>query len=634
MPKQVQSRNSKKVAVKEETIDVVDNVLTSLLGNERESRRKNVRLAFRILIKGPDDSKLAELYKQLAGHRFKYDKKQKAWYLINEYNIWDNEPEGHRVKNDIRVQLSSFIEVVFNKTNNLLKELSSKYKRNAQIKNEIKQTMEMIDGNFNSVTKYLNNQAKKKACLAELKGLCNEIDVFTAMDSVNMYLFAFTNGVYDLKNGIFRLPTPQELVSVTCGYDYDVSDKKGLEIAKNKLREFMLSLFETEEDHNTIVSEIAYSLDGDPNLEQFYVWIGGGANGKTTLSKIIKATFGAYYKSVGIAYFCKVGKENNGTAADPVMASLKDARYVGTSEPDNNVTLKMDLIKQMTGQDEQSCRHLFRENFSFTPKCRIFFQSNYDVKIEGASGHDIIRRVKCRRFPYKFCNKPIEAHEKKGDTSLKVTLRANIYKMAFFLYLLPFYNKFVERGRKVKESKSSILETKRLLQVNDPFGEFIEDYVEKTTDMKDKLKISEIKKKFDETRGENGDISGGTIKQTLVNRGFKVTRIKGYDTCSFIKINLEKIASDANNVDAEENINIDFVSDDEPTIIQPSTKKSKKIVEESDEDQKDEESEYDELSEEDPSEESNSDEEEQSCEDESEYEDSEEESEVEDSDDD
>jgi phage/plasmid-associated DNA primase len=46
------------------------------------------------------------------------------------------------------------------------------------------------------------------------------------IDASSPYLFAFINGVYDLKNKTFRLPTCEEYICSTTGYKYQEPDQK------------------------------------------------------------------------------------------------------------------------------------------------------------------------------------------------------------------------------------------------------------------------------------------------------------------------------------------------------------------------------------------------------------------------
>lgn len=58
--------------------------------------------------------------------------------------------------------------------------------------------------------------------------MCRKRNIYEKLDTINPYLFGFKNGVYDLKNKTFRLPTPEEYISCTCKYKYETPNKNTL----------------------------------------------------------------------------------------------------------------------------------------------------------------------------------------------------------------------------------------------------------------------------------------------------------------------------------------------------------------------------------------------------------------------
>lgn len=81
---------------------------------------------------------------------------------------------------------------------------------------------------------------------------------------------------------------------------------------------------------------------------------------------------GKYYDSMEIEYINKTKEHSHPTSADPIMAKKKNCRIVISTEPDLEIKLKMNKIKQWPGRDDIQCRHLFGNSFNFKPKFRFF----------------------------------------------------------------------------------------------------------------------------------------------------------------------------------------------------------------------------------------------------------------------
>ena len=92
---------------------------------------------------------------------------------------------------------------------------------------------------------------------------------------------------------------------------------------------------------------IGYSLTGSVGERCFWVFYGGGANGKSTFLNVIYHLLGDYSKTTSIDTFLKKKTDDIGDG----LAALKSARFVTASEPERRKRLNESLIKQITGGD-------------------------------------------------------------------------------------------------------------------------------------------------------------------------------------------------------------------------------------------------------------------------------------------
>lgn len=555
--KTTKKKTEKEVVTKKPKIEfsLVDSCLASLLadcnGEDADlliEERTLIRLIFDVLINGLTDNKVAKIYLSIAKERFRYDASSKTWYLINKSNIWRKDTDGSSVKQDILEKVSISVEEIYQKSKNFINECSEKKRCDGETSRGL---VDRIMKGRTRINNYLGDNTRKARCLSELKGLCNHENVSAKFDNVNAYIIGFNNGVYDLKNNKFRLPKPKEMVSMSVGYNYVESKemKTKLEKAMKILKKVLTSYFETIEDHDTIITEIAACLDANPSLEQFYYHSGVGANGKGVIALLIRNTFGDYQKSIKTDYITESKIQIAPNQADPTMAELPNVRVGLLYEAKSEMTLKSDIVKRITGQDPQVCRQLHGVNFTFTPVVRLFIQSNHDITIEDACSNSIKRRFKARKFPYTFVENPKEKYEKQSNENLKKELSKDIYKLAFFKYLLKYYNEFVSNGRKIHESANCKKETIRLLSINDPVGAFLSQYTIRTNNnITDRVKMTDLVNYFKKLNSEHPTANSMSIqkmKAILTSKNYRTVKT-GYETCCGIKLLKDDIDRDIN----------------------------------------------------------------------------------------
>jgi P4 family phage/plasmid primase-like protien len=136
-----------------------------------------------------------------------------------------------------------------------------------------------------------------------------------------------------------------------------------------------------------------YCLTGLSVEQRIWFFYGTGANGKTTLVKLIKTVLGEYALQTPIDTFLVKG---NGQIPNDV-ARLKGARLVVAVEADEGRRLSESLVKGLTGGDEIVARFLHKEFFSFTPSSKVIIGTNHKPVIRGAD-HAIWRRIQLVPF--------------------------------------------------------------------------------------------------------------------------------------------------------------------------------------------------------------------------------------------
>lgn len=157
---------------------------------------------------------------------------------------------------------------------------------------------------------------------------------------------------------------------------------------------------------------LGYSLTGDTREQVFFLCVGGGSNGKSTLLGLVFELLGDYASAARAETFTV----RNASTIPNDIARLKGARFVHVSEAEENQRLAESLVKAVTGGDMISGRFLFSEFFDFVPRCKIWIATNHRPAIRGTD-HAMWRRV--RLIPF-----DVTIPDDKADKTLAAQLAA------------------------------------------------------------------------------------------------------------------------------------------------------------------------------------------------------------------
>ena len=90
---------------------------------------------------------------------------------------------------------------------------------------------------------------------------------------------------------------------------------------------------------------LAISLSGKSLKQEFNICTGSGSNGKSVLFDLIGQTLGEYYNSGSPSLLTE--KRGGANSASPAIAELRGKRLFGCSEPDQNSTIQIGVMKQL-----------------------------------------------------------------------------------------------------------------------------------------------------------------------------------------------------------------------------------------------------------------------------------------------
>jgi putative DNA primase/helicase len=193
------------------------------------------------------------------------------------------------------------------------------------------------------------------------------------------------NGTVDLSTGELRPHSRSDFLTKTTGVEYNPSAECP------RFMEFLGRIMGDDEELQAYLQKaIGYALTGDTSQDVLFIAYGDGANGKSTLLNTVREMLGDFGLQTPIQTLLKGSR--GGSDASPDVARLKGARFALASEPDDGNSLSEGLIKQLTGGDRITARHLRQEFIEFDPECKIWIQTNHLPAISGTDA-GIWRRI-------------------------------------------------------------------------------------------------------------------------------------------------------------------------------------------------------------------------------------------------
>jgi P4 family phage/plasmid primase-like protien len=400
----------------------------------------------------------------------------------------------------------------------------------------------VVTKNYCKLIMTFQTVSKKKIIIEQLKQQY-AIKNFKKNVNNNKYLFAFDNGVYDMKTFEFRNAKKEELVLGTTGYEYRESDSECV----NTIIKMIKDMFIGDELYEYFMTIISLRLVKINKLEEFYFMIGKAGNGKGLITSLIENTFGNFSQILSSSTFCESKNKVGSESPSPAIASTCNSNIVFVNELDENIKLASDIVKNMSGGDKIKTRLLKENCFEFIPGYALFFVSNFEPNVDGNDG-GIQRRLRFIPFNVSFTDNPNpKKNEKKINRDLKELIKKNKYCCAFFDILVSFYKKYINNNKILVVPDIVKCKTTQLLTNKDPVKQFVESCLVITENDDDYIVASHMNNMFSNFRDENLlTYNINKLKQRL-NDDFGIKSIKGRKNNGFIGV--KEIIDDCDNSD-------------------------------------------------------------------------------------
>ena len=216
------------------------------------------------------------------------------------------------------------------------------------------------------------------------------------------WLLGCPSGTLDLRTGKLREARREDYITKQISVPFDPA------AVCPQWRQFLDWATQSESElAGFIQTFIGYALTGEVREEKMCLFVGDGANGKSTMLMTLFDMLGDYAAKVRSDLLVHAqGKEG---APSPDVAALHGKRLVIASETEDGCSLSEARIKDVVSNTVVAARRLHRDPFTFRPTHKIILETNHPPHVRGTDA-GIWRRLSMVRF-----NATIEEERKVAD---------------------------------------------------------------------------------------------------------------------------------------------------------------------------------------------------------------------------
>jgi putative DNA primase/helicase len=271
------------------------------------------------------------------------------------------------------------------------------------------------------------------------------------------FLLCCSNGTVDLRTGELLPFSRDHHITRQANAKYDVNAP-----TPNRWLRFIEEIMDGRADLITYLQRcIGYSLCGVNDEQIFFILHGTGANGKTTLVDTILKICNSY--SLTTQPDTILMNYKSGSGPSPELAELAGIRFLSCQETQENRRMNESLVKQLTGGDEVSARHLHQEFFRYRPKFKMWISTNHLPRIQDQS-FALWRRV--RKIPF-----DVQFTDDQCDPQLKEKLWQE--RDGILLWAIQGFLDWQEHG--MEEPPEVVAATERYRADEDILQDFLEE---------------------------------------------------------------------------------------------------------------------------------------------------------------
>lgn len=218
-----------------------------------------------------------------------------------------------------------------------------------------------------------------------------------------------------------------------------------------------------------------YCLTGDTGEQIIVMFWGEGSNGKSTLMDLIDWLLGDYALVTPFASLLHTD-QRRGSDASPDLARLPGCRFVSAAEPDTGARFSESMLKQLTGGEKMTVRHLHRDFFEFKPHFKLCLSFNNKPYIRGQD-EGIWRRILLVPFTQRFVDPDLLGKNPGALPKIKnIDEKLRAEAPGILNWILDGYRMWAERGLDIPDKVRAA--TAEYRHESNPVHQFIHAWCE------------------------------------------------------------------------------------------------------------------------------------------------------------
>ncbi|MGS0763939.1 phage/plasmid primase, P4 family [Syntrophomonas curvata] len=186
------------------------------------------------------------------------------------------------------------------------------------------------------------------------------------------YVFNCANGTLFLKTMEFKPHSSEDKLTKISGVKYDPAAKSA------RWEAFIHEIMSGDHEKAKFLQKaFGYGMSGDTSYECLFILYGATTrNGKGTLCESVLKVLGSYGCTARPETISLKNNNNSGSPSEDI-ARLAGVRFANISEPSRGLVLNAAQVKSMTGGDSINARFLHENSFDFSPRFKLYINTNY-----------------------------------------------------------------------------------------------------------------------------------------------------------------------------------------------------------------------------------------------------------------
>lgn len=405
--------------------------------------------------------------------------RDRIWYRFHNH-VWHRTEEGVTLRQKISTEIISLFE-------GLYKETVSQERFNDTDATD--RYLQQQRKHIQQILRNLKSSSFKANVMREASDLFYDETFMNRLDE-DPGLFAFSNGVFDLRKSIFRSGLPSDMLSVQSPVayrDHFTEDSP----AVRDVWDFFEKVFPDRSVRSYFLDHASELFFGRNFRKHFQVWTGDGDNGKSVTQKLFEHLLGKY--SVKLPTSLITGKRTQSSGACPELARTgSGVRLAMLQEPDMKDVVNVGILKELSGNDSFFARGLYSQGREVNPMFKLVLICNEPPKLPNSDAATW-NRIRVIPFEATFCRDAPTCPEEQLRTKMfprddhfdeKIPKMVEALAWVLLGIFRELYKKHADANGgyhppTVNEPEKVLLATQLYRQKNDWFRYFADEFVVK-----------------------------------------------------------------------------------------------------------------------------------------------------------